>query len=160
MRTSAFGAFVSSLLLLFSGVSFSQTPASAPKAAHHAKSSPSPLKWAKAKTFTCAPATGLMTSWNGQPGRPDHQDTGTINPHSYMACRAVSAPNTQPDPACFVIFQHDTPYTIPSRHAILGPNHGDGITLSCNGTAPTCCQIQMWPSLKEALKAEKEGKNQ
>lgn len=150
MRTLAVAALISFLLCgtcVCQTTSGGKTPSDTqPK---HTK------KWSKAPiNFNCTPQAGVMMSWSGQPGKPDHQDTGTINPNNYMGCVAMSAPNTTPAPACLVIFEHDTPDTIPDRHAILGPNHGDSITLSCNGTAPTCCAIQIWKAMKSPGKSD------
>jgi hypothetical protein len=110
-------------------------------------------RWANASRFACRPSEGVMTSWTGQRGIKDHEDSQTIRGGSLMLCRAVSAPNTQPDPACFVSFQHNGPYTIPSHQALRAPDNDDVITLGCNGTTPTCCQLQLVPP--SAAAAEK-----
>jgi hypothetical protein len=99
-------------------------------------------KWANQSTFDCQPQAELMTSWTGQAGKADHQDTATFAKNQYMACRAMSA-DTQPPPACVVSFENGGKYTIPSHYAVEGPDRGDVITLDCQGTSPTCCQVQL-----------------
>jgi len=121
--------------------------ASLASAAESKQSEPKPFKtkskWANAVTFDCTPQEGLLTSWTGQPGKPDHEDTTNVNADNLIMCRAQAAAGV---PACYVSSQQHGAFTIPSHRAIdHWPSGSDILTLSCNGTAPTCCQIQIAP---------------
>ena len=105
-------------------------------------------KWLKKSRFDCMPGEGLMTSWRGQPGKQDHQDTQAIAGEINLLCRAMAA-SGGPDPACYVIFQHSSPLTIPSHGALPALKGADVITLTCNGKLPTCCQLRLVSPRKE-----------
>lgn len=109
----------------------------------------------------CAPGPqeeAFMKSWAGQPGIPDHAESGPVTTRTLFACLALAKPGSSVEPACYLSYENGGRYTLRSHQGMVSPK-ADVVTLTCNGDQPTCCKVQITNlvSAVDAAKASAKG---
>jgi hypothetical protein len=94
---------------------------------------------------------GWLTSWTGQPGLPDNAAEGALPKNTRLACRALAAPGSIP--ACFLTLDGGGQVRL-KNNAAYRLKADDTVTLTCNGTAPMCCKVQIIKPTSVALPAK------
>lgn len=105
------------------------------------------VKPALSQTSGACPKTekGIISSSTGVPGLKDHSDAGNVSKGNHLLCKALASPKSSVPAACYVVFSSGGAYTIGNREDIVSDYFGT-MTLSCNGTAPACCGVQIVPT--------------